>query len=53
MTKNGSESREVKVNELKGADSVESLMYRWINAYQNGLSARNVQFKVKEFNSKK
>ena len=31
----------------------EHRMYRWMDAYRNGLSARDAQFKVKEFSSKK
>jgi hypothetical protein len=31
----------------------EHRMYRWMDAYHNGLSAHDAQFKVKEFSSKK
>jgi hypothetical protein len=31
----------------------EHRMYQWMDAYHNGLSARDAQFKVKEFSSKK
>ena len=39
--------------EVLGVEVTSCRMYHWMDAYRNGLSACDAQFKVKQFSSKK